>query len=155
MPPCLNMIVPLRPVTAHLSANTPVTDCRPRRRPQNLIPVQLLWVNLVTDGPPATALGFNPPDPDIMTKPPRSADEQLITPWVFVRYCVVSAGAGVCCTWSCLFFSRGKRVDCCAVTRRCKAPVHRPGLTMQVCGGSDRRHLRWLSTLPFISWIAG
>lgn len=43
-----------------------------------LTAVQLLWMNLITDGLPALALGYDPMEPDIMEKPPRSRDESLM-----------------------------------------------------------------------------
>ena len=43
--------------------------------PVVLLPVQLLLVNLVTDGLPAIALGMEPPEKDIMSRPPRRSDE--------------------------------------------------------------------------------
>ena len=46
--------------------------------PSPLNPIQLLWLNLVTDGAPALALGMEKGDPDIMDQPPRPADEPII-----------------------------------------------------------------------------
>jgi Ca2+-transporting ATPase len=44
-----------------------------------LAATQILWINLVTDGPPALALGVDPADPDVMQRMPRSRTEGIIT----------------------------------------------------------------------------
>ncbi len=43
-----------------------------------LLPVHLLWINLLTDGLPALALGVDPARPDIMRRPPRKKGEPII-----------------------------------------------------------------------------
>ncbi len=44
-----------------------------------LLATQILWINLVTDGPPALALGVDPPEEGLMRQPPRPAGEGVIT----------------------------------------------------------------------------
>lgn len=44
-----------------------------------LTAVQILWINLTTDGLPALALGLDPSDPDIMKRPPRDPQEGIFT----------------------------------------------------------------------------
>ncbi|MCK4326853.1 MAG: calcium-translocating P-type ATPase, PMCA-type [Candidatus Diapherotrites archaeon] len=45
--------------------------------PLPFLPVQILWINLVTDGFPALALGLDPPDPDVMNQKPRSKEQSV------------------------------------------------------------------------------
>ncbi|MEQ1830775.1 MAG: HAD-IC family P-type ATPase, partial [Pirellula sp.] len=47
--------------------------------PAPLLPIQLLWINLVTDGLPALALSLEPPEPGVMNRPPRRARESILT----------------------------------------------------------------------------
>jgi Ca2+-transporting ATPase len=44
-----------------------------------LLATQILWINLVTDGPPALALGLDPADQGLMDQPPRPTGERVIT----------------------------------------------------------------------------
>lgn len=45
--------------------------------PLPLLPVQILWINLLTDGLPAVALGLEPPEPGVMKRPPRNPRESI------------------------------------------------------------------------------
>jgi Ca2+-transporting ATPase len=45
-----------------------------------LLATQILWINLVTDGAPALALGVDPADEGLMRQPPRPPGERAITP---------------------------------------------------------------------------
>jgi len=47
--------------------------------PPPLLALQLLWINLVTDGAPALALGVDPADLDTMKKPPRPPEERVFS----------------------------------------------------------------------------
>jgi len=44
-----------------------------------LLPLQLLWINLLTDGAPALALGVDPVHPALMERPPRRAEDRLLS----------------------------------------------------------------------------
>ncbi len=53
--------------------------------PSPLTAIQLLWLNLVTDGAPALALGMEKGEPDIMDKPPRPVSEAIINSEMWYR----------------------------------------------------------------------
>jgi Ca2+-transporting ATPase len=59
-----------------------------------LLPLQILWMNLLTDAAPALALGFNPADPDIMQRPPRDPKEGIITKKTITKF--VGVGGLMC-----------------------------------------------------------
>jgi P-type Ca2+ transporter type 2C len=46
--------------------------------PIPLLPVMILWLNLVTDGPPAMALSVDPPNDDVMQRSPRNPNEGVL-----------------------------------------------------------------------------
>lgn len=47
--------------------------------PVPLLPIQILWINLITDGAPALALAMEKPEPDVMNRTPRPASDPFFT----------------------------------------------------------------------------
>jgi Ca2+-transporting ATPase len=56
-----------------------------------LLATQILWINLVTDGPPALALGVDPAGGDLMQQPPRPVGEGVLTPQMWRGIAFVGA----------------------------------------------------------------
>lgn len=64
--------------------------------PIPLIPIQILWVNLVTDGLPAIALGVDPPDEGIMLRPARRKDESIFSQGLMAKIIIRGVLIGIC-----------------------------------------------------------
>ena len=60
--------------------------------PLPLLPVQILWINLVTDGFPALALAVDPKAPDVMQQPPRDPRSRILDRERLVLMFVQGAG---------------------------------------------------------------
>lgn len=119
--------------------------------PEALIPVQLLWVNLITDGLPATALGFNPPDHQIMRTPPRNAKEPLVGGWLFFRYMVIGCYVGAATVfgyaWWFTMYTDGPQISFSQLVRRHSSRVDfrltfRPTSTSAACCHRRRLSVR-------------
>ncbi|XP_076027915.1 calcium-transporting ATPase type 2C member 1-like [Genypterus blacodes] len=65
--------------------------------PNPLNAMQILWINIIMDGPPAQSLGVEPVDRDVISKPPRNVRDSIITRSLLVKV-LVSALVIVCGT---------------------------------------------------------
>ncbi|KAL3232976.1 Calcium-transporting ATPase 1 [Nakaseomyces bracarensis] len=59
--------------------------------PAPLNPMQILWINIIMDGPPAQSLGVEPVDPEVMDRPPRSRDERILSLKLILRLFYIAA----------------------------------------------------------------
>jgi len=67
--------------------------------PLILLPVQILWMNLVTDGMTAVALGLEPAEKGIMQRPPRAAREPILDRGGILRILLLGGYIGIATLW--------------------------------------------------------
>lgn len=96
-----------------LSSNTgelvAITGCLLMGGPLILLPVQILWMNLVTDGVTAVALGLEPSERDVMKRPPRDPGSPILDGIGFAWILILGAYMGGICLY--LFHHYGQDPD--------------------------------------------
>ncbi len=63
--------------------------------PTPLLPLQILWINLVSDGLPAIALGFEPPEGNVLKRSPRKTQESVLGQGLWLHILWVGALMGL------------------------------------------------------------
>ncbi|RMF91081.1 MAG: calcium-transporting P-type ATPase, PMR1-type [Methanobacteriota archaeon] len=66
-------------LTTSIAALSVIASSTLLRLPLPLNPIEILWINIIMDGPPAQSLGVEPLDADVMKKPPRDPKEPVVT----------------------------------------------------------------------------
>ena len=76
--------------------------------PIPLLPIHILWINLVTDGLPGLAFSAEPAEPDIMSRPPRPPEESIFSHgmWQHIVWVGLLVG-GICIASQAWAISRG------------------------------------------------
>ena len=67
--------------------------------PLLLLPVQILWMNLVTDGMTAVALGLEPVEKGVMKRPPRAAHEPVLDRFGMLAILIFGSYIGIATLW--------------------------------------------------------
>jgi Ca2+-transporting ATPase len=66
-------------LTTNVAAIGTILTARLAGYPTPFNPIQILFVNILADGPPAMSLGMDPPRPGVMERPPRDRDERILS----------------------------------------------------------------------------
>jgi Ca2+-transporting ATPase len=131
--------------------------------PSPLAPLQILWVNLVTDILPAMALVREPAEPDVMQRPPRDPRQPLVTwsrgVWILIEGACLAAGVLSAYVWTVIHAGPGPRAHTVAFV----ALVLAHPLQALHCRSTNHywwqlppNHLVWLAlaVLVAVQWCA-
>lgn len=78
-------------LTTNVAAVASILTARLAGYPAPFNPIQILFVNILADGPPAMSLGMDPPRPGVMEQPPRNAEDAILSRSRLVRIVVSAA----------------------------------------------------------------